>query len=220
MTQPAGDGAQSGATGTQSGTDSQASNAQPNANAGQPAQSGEANQATTTEGATVSRADYEALQRRLSAADKNNADFQTKLKAIEDAKLSDAEKTAKALEEAQKALAKKDEEIKEGKIRNAFLTDNTYDWHDSRAALKLADLSGVELKEDGTVTGLKEALKAVADANPWMLKAKVDGDEDGKDGKNKTGGTTGVGGTSGTNASGADQAGLRKRFPQLAGRVS
>jgi len=97
------------------------------------------------------------------------------------------------------------------------VVDNTYSWHNPAAALKLADLSAVEIAEDGTVKNLKDALKAVADANPWMLKPK---DGTPPPGDAAAGGTTGVGGRGNGSASGADKAGIEKRFPQLKGRVS
>jgi hypothetical protein len=163
------------------------------------------------------QAELEAVTRRMQAADSNNSKTQAELKRLQDAQLSEAEKTKRDLEAAQTALAEREEQIKQERIKNAFVTDNTYEWHNPSAALKLADLSGVEIHDDGKVTGLKEALKSVADANSWMLKPKTaaaTGEAA------TTGGATGVGGRGSDTASGADKAGIEKRFPQLKGRIS
>lgn len=219
MTMPAGDGAQSGA-------DSGQSAAAPNAvdSTGQTAQSGGDTQGTTAppnpaaKTAEQLQAELDAVLRRMQAADSNNAKTQAELKRLQDEKLSEQDKLKRDLEEAQKALADRETAIKQERIKNAFVTDNTYEWHNPNAALKLADLSGVEIADDGTVKGLKEALKAVADANPWMLKPKAGTTP--PEGGAPAGGTTGVGGRGNGSASGADKAGIEKRFPQLKGRVS
>lgn len=165
------------------------------------------------------QAELDAALRRMQAADQNNSKTQAELKKLQDAQLSEADKTKRDLEQAQAEQARLKEELKQTRIQNAFVTDNTYQWHDPRAALKLADLSSVEIKDDGTVTGLKDALKSVADANPWMLKPKEGGPAAG-DAAAAKGSATGVGGAGGNTASGADKAGLEKKFPQLKGRVS
>jgi hypothetical protein len=223
MTMPAGDGAQSGADGGQSATGTGATGVTD----GQTAQSGGDASATTTTTTTPAvktaeqlQAELDAALRRMQAADSNNAKTQAELKKMQDAQLSEAEKTKRDLEAAQKALAERDEAIKQERIKNAFVTDNTYEWHNPNAALKLADLSGVEIADDGTVKNLKDALKAVADANPWMLKPKSGTTTTTGDAASSTTGTTGVGGRGNGSASGADKAGIEKRFPQLKGRVS
>lgn len=56
-------------------------------------------------------------------------------------------------------------------IENAFLASNSVKWHDAAAALKLVDLSAVEVK-DGVVTNpdvLKTAIETTAKANAWMV---------------------------------------------------
>lgn len=93
----------------------------------------------------------------------------------EQAKLSDAEKikaqsVAKddritGLESTNRRLA----------LHNAFLINNSVQWHDPAAALKLIDLSAVEVNADGEVTNpdvLKSAIKKLADDNAWMVAGK------------------------------------------------
>lgn len=210
---PAGQGTGTG-TDPQSGTEG--SNTDPTT-----AQSG----STTGEGSdaktTVSREDFERIQNQLRAADQRRDAAEKRAKALEDAKLSEAERTTKQLEETKAENAQLQARLKDLQIQNAFVTDNTHDWHDSRAALKLADLSGVEIGDDGTVKGLKEALEAVAKAHPYLLKPKEAEGEAGATTPTapKPAGVTGVAGA-GTGGTGTDKGSLAKKFPQLAGRVS
>lgn len=75
--------------------------------------------------------------------------------------------------------------LQEARLQNAFLQDNTYEWHNPGRALKLADLSEVEFDDDGKVHGLKAALDALVKTDPYLVKAKDDKDE--KDPPKKTG---------------------------------
>lgn len=222
MTTPAGEGAQSGTTDPQSGTGPQGNTDQPTNQPAPGAPSGTETGQQPAGQQGVTQEQFDALKRQLQAADQKRTTAEAELKKLTDAQLSEQEKTKRDLEEAQKERQRLESELKLQRIQNAFLSDNTYDWHDPRAALKLADLSGVEIKDDGSVNGLKDALKAVADANGWMLKPKETGGDDGKGtGTGKpAGGATGVAGTAGNNASGKDRASLEQRFPALRGRVS
>lgn len=67
-------------------------------------------------------------------------------------------------------------------LENAFLKDNTRTWIDPDAALKLADLSKVEIDDDGKVHGLSSALDRLAANSPYLL--KVESNDDDKDDKN------------------------------------
>jgi hypothetical protein len=168
--------------------------------------------------ATVSQAEFDALKRQLQAADQKRNEAEQAAKALRDAQLSEEEKRKRDLEDAQKALEQKDQELYQLKINNAFVTDNTYDWHDPITALKVADLSGVKIEANGTVTGLKEALEATAKANPWMVKPKEPAETE----TPPTGGATGITGQgAGAGRAGAtNRAELEKKFPALRGRVS
>lgn len=160
-------------------------------------------------------AELAATRNRMQAADRNNAALQAKLKLIEDANLSETEKLKRdfeAMKAEKEALEQRERELR---IEQAFVTDNTYSWHNPRAALKLADLSDLEIDDKGTVKGLKEALKAVADANPWMIKTA----------ESAPAGPTGSTGVAGQGTGGAakgdpTKADLEKKFPALRGRVS
>lgn len=63
-------------------------------------------------------------------------------------------------------------------LENAFLKATGYDWVDSEAALRLADLSNVEFDEKShKATGLESALAKLAKDKPYLLKPKADADD-------------------------------------------
>lgn len=218
------DTGQSAGTGTQSGTEGSTGTTDTGTQAtGQPAQSGEQDgQTTASTDATVSRADFERIQNQLRAADQRRDAAEKEAQKLKDAQLTEAQRTEKALKDTQAENAQLQGVIKDLQIKNAFLTDNSHDWHDARAALKLADLSGVEITDDGTVTGLKQALDAVAKSSPYLLKTKADGETDNGKGTKQTQQQTGVTGVAGggNGATGNNIDSLAKRFPQIMGRVS
>lgn len=69
------------------------------------------------------------------------------------------------------------EGLREARLQNAFLSDNSYSWHNPGRALALADLSEVEIDEDGTVHGLKAALDKLAKSDAYLIKPKGEGDD-------------------------------------------
>lgn len=101
-----------------------------------------------------------------------------KLKAIEDKDKDELTKTTGDLTEAQAKAEKLVEANTKLMIQNAFLMDNKHAWENPKAALKLADLSEVEIDDEGNVTGLKEALDALAKSDPYLLSKKKDDEED------------------------------------------
>jgi len=121
---------------------------------------------------TVSRKDYEAIRSRMQAADRRASERERELQEIRNKDLPEVDKlkrehaelTAKA-----ETLAATNRKLS---LENAFFQDNKYEWQDPRAALKLVDLSDVEIADDGTVTGLQDALKRLASSYAWMLKDK------------------------------------------------
>jgi hypothetical protein len=220
MTTPIDPAGQSAGTGAPSGADGSTSNTgtPTTADASTGAQSGTTDSQAA---ATVSRADFLQIQNQLRAADQRRDAAEKEAQKLKDAQLSDAERQTKELNETKATNQQLLNQIKDLRIQNAFVTDNTHDWHDARAALKLADLSGVTIDDEGTVKGLKEALEAVAKSSPYLLKPKAETEGNTGTGTTTTQqtGVTGVaGGGNGTNAT--DKNALARKFPQLAGRVS
>jgi hypothetical protein len=214
MTTPIDPAGQSAGTGAPSGTEGSTTSP---AGSTPSAQSG-ATDGQTNAPATVSREDFERIQNQLRAADQRRDAAEKEAQKLKDANLSEADRQAKALKDTQAENEALKASIQELRIQNAFVTDNTHDWHDAKAALKLADLSGVTIEDDGTVKGLKEALEAVAKSSPYLLKPKAEADDD-KGKQTPPAGVSGVAG-GGNGASGNDKNALARKFPQLAGRVS
>lgn len=107
----------------------------------------------------------EAMEAALKAA-----------KEAQDAQKSEAEKLREALEAEKAKAAQAVERAKTALIKAAFtaeaLAANLVSVDD---AFKLADLSGVEVDDDGTVTGVKEAVEKLVQEKPYLVKQAVSG---------------------------------------------
>lgn len=97
---------------------------------------------------------------------------------VEDARA--AVKTARAIADTQKTdeqiIADKDRQIQDAnrrahdaQLRAAFMAKAGTRFVDPDAAFALADKSGLTVEEDGSVTGLAEALDTLADAKPYLV---------------------------------------------------
>lgn len=176
----------------------------------------------------VDRAEYERVKRHRAAADRRKAELETENATLktENAALKAEGKDGKPDEattarvtELQSTNEKLAEQIQSLRINNAFLSANDYTWHDPEDAMRLADLSEVEIEEDGTVVGLKEALKKLAKAKPHLIKkaeSKVKDDEDDDDEKPPSGSANN--GRRKGSKNKPDRAALSKTYPVLATR--
>lgn len=95
------------------------------------------------------------------------------------------EATKAKLVELEATTTQQEATIKGLRINNAFLTANTHEWVNPATALRLADLSRVEIEKDGTVTGLQTALDKLAKSDPYLLKAAKNDDDSDKDDDDK-----------------------------------
>ena len=64
------------------------------------------------------------------------------------------------------------DDLRSARLQVAFLSDNTHEWVNPSQALKLADLSEVEIDDDGKVHGLVAAMESLATDSPHLLKQK------------------------------------------------
>ena len=133
------------------------------------------------DGAKVSLDRFLKVQKRMRAADRRAS--------TAEGRVTELEKQLEDLPGLQKKVSDYEADIKKLRLDNAFLSANDVDWHDAEAALRLADLSEVKIGDDGTVTGLKEALKKLSEAKPYLVKkaeekgkGQKDDDGDGDDG--------------------------------------
>lgn len=193
--------AQSGETGTGQGTP----NTDPN-QGGQGADPGQGQQQPDPN-ATVTRAEYDALLARMRAADQNRSKAETELKNLRDKDIPALEKAQRDLAEATRKAEEAEEALKATRIENAFLASNTYKWKNPKTALKLADLSKVEVAEDGTVSNLGAALEALAKSDPYLLDTEP---------KEETKGSTGAPGSGNRQPDGKpDAKAMVSRFPAM-----
>lgn len=107
------------------------------------------------------------------------AKLAAKLKKFEDADKSETEKITGERDELKARVEKLSGTNTSLALQVAFLQDNTNTWHNPKAALKLLDLDGVEIDEEGEVTGLEKAIEKLAKENPYLLKNGTD-DKDGE----------------------------------------
>jgi hypothetical protein len=168
---------------------------------------------------TISKEEFERLEKRMKAADKRAADAEKKLQEQEDAKKDDLTRTNDELESARKQIEELQGTIKSLRLNNTFLTANTHSWHDSEAALDLADSKGYladVIDDDGEVDkkALGKALDKLAKDKPYLVKPK-DKDDDGDGEPSGHGGPRRSDNNQDTSAR---KATLKKRFPALQNR--
>lgn len=215
-------------TGAQSGTEDN----DPNAQSGNgSADNGTGNTGTNDSGAqsgtgsdnsgstaqTVPAEELERQRERTRAADQRAADLQRQLKEIQDKDLPELDKLKRDHEEAVRERDELRESLKAERLEKAFLKDNKYKWKNPATALKLADLSSVEVDDDGKVTGLTAALDALAKSDPYLLDADTSGDDKDKDTKQGASGATGSGRRQ-ADQTGTDLKKMAVRIPALRSR--
>jgi hypothetical protein len=166
-----GEGAQSGAEGTQSGT-GESTTGTTGGTTSTETSTDAGTQSGTNPEAAQAVAEANALRERMKAADQRAAKFEAELKQLRDKDLPEAEKQTRELQEAQEKVTALSETNKALALKVAFLSDNTFTWHNPERAMKLVDLSKVEIGEDGTVSGLKDALNALAKSDEYLLKTE------------------------------------------------
>jgi hypothetical protein len=155
-----------------------------------------------------------ALRDRMQAADRRASTFEAELRQLKDKDLPEIEKLKRDTDEYKRQAETAKAELSQARIQIAFLSDNTYEWHDPKMALKAIDTSKLDIGDDGTVSGLKLILDGLAKESPWMVKPKTtDGNAD-----------AGPPGTPPMNTGGQgtgtpDAKQMRKRFPAMGSRL-
>lgn len=136
-TQPAGGGESGGAAGGGTG----GSDGEPNSGTGS---------GGTGEGAPPAATDETArMKEHLSQADKKRAEAEkarddalARLKEFEDKDKTELQRTTERVAELEKQVQQRDEDLASLRLENAFLTVNSVQWHDPKAALLLAQREG------------------------------------------------------------------------------
>lgn len=105
-------------------------------------------------------------------AEEERDDLRGRLKALEDKDKDDSTKLTERVTDLETNLVKSQNANKQLSLENAFLKDNTYQWYDPDDALRLADLSQVDIDKEGNVKGLKDSLEKLAKTKPHLVKPK------------------------------------------------
>lgn len=212
MTTPEGEGAQGGAEGTQSGAGETTGNngGTESGTSGEGTQSG----AQTPSEAERLSAELAKQRERTQAADQRAAKIEAELRQLRDKDLPEQEKLQRDYAEAQKQVEQLQTTNGELALKVAFLEDNTYSWQNPKRAMQLIDTSQLEIQPDGSVSGLKEALKALATSDPYLLKQEAGTTT----AKPEPGGTA-PGNNGGAGGKATTGKGLAQRFPALNTRV-
>lgn len=136
-------------------------------------------------GDKVSRADLEAIEKRMKAADRRAEAAEKALKEKTDAEKGELQKAQDDLKEVQTALEETQKVIMSLRLENAFLTANKHTWHEPETALNLAQSAGYLddiVDEDGKVDkpALSKALDRLAKDKQYLVKKdkKEKDDED------------------------------------------
>lgn len=171
---------------------------------------------------TDEQKEIKALKKRLAAADRNKEAALKKLRDLEN-KGKPADEVAKQeAEEAKAASAKREETNRKLALTNAFLVASQgadVSWHDAKVAQAALNLTDVEVDEDGEVTGMEAAVKALIKSKSFLVKPKATKDEDKDEKEDKGNGPSGSGvGTGrgkGKGKGAPDREELIRKYPAL-----
>ncbi len=125
--------------------------------------------------ATVTREEFDALQRRMQAADRRATAAENKLKDADKAKLGELERAKLEAEEAKAESGKAANDLRTARLENAFLTDSVK-WHDSADAFLILSrdfMDGVEINDQGKVVGMDAAVKKMVRVKPHLVKTET-----------------------------------------------
>lgn len=128
---------------------------------------------------TFTQAELDALiADRLKREREKYADYDTlktraaKLTEIEDAQKSAEQKLQEQLTALQQQTDKAKADRRDAVLRSAIVAAAAKaGMADPADAYSLLDKSKIEIKDDDTVTGIEEAIKALAEAKPYLLKS-------------------------------------------------
>lgn len=128
---------------------------------------------------TVSKTEFQKLFARMQAADRAKNAAEAKLREKERAEMGELDRAKSEANEHKQRADAAEERLKSMIIENAFHRENKFSWHDVGDAIAALDLSGVEVDEDGKVTGMADAIKAVAKKKPHYVKKNDQNDDQG-----------------------------------------
>jgi hypothetical protein len=158
--------------------------AQPQAGTDSPSQAEgarEAQAAGATDGSGTGQPDAAALMRELAELRRSEARYRTENKrlteaqqAAEDAKLSEEERIARRLAEAERRSAELEAQLREQRLRSAVLSAAGRLSDEPEILLALLDRDAIEWTPDGSPKGLERQLRAIVEAHPKLARTAPD----------------------------------------------
>jgi chromosome segregation ATPase len=165
---------------------------------------------------------YDKLERRMKAADRRSSELDAENKALR-AKLADGKDVSPELKAEIDAMRPKVDKLESSnnqlRLQVAFLTTEIpgVTWVDSEAALRMVDLSDVEIDESGRVDkrALRAALKDLARRKKYLVVARDDEKDDEDQGSTKNSSGPQMNGRRKGKRDTATKEALKSRFPGL-----
>lgn len=121
---------------------------------------------------TVPEAKYLQIKNQLAQADRKKQEALNELNALKTKDLPEADKLKAEKEAAEQQAATYKTRFEKTARTNAFLKasgDLKLAWVNTDTALRIAELDDLEINEDGSVDGIKDAVKALAKDHPYLL---------------------------------------------------
>jgi hypothetical protein len=119
------------------------------------------------------------LEKQSKALEKKLAEYETAEQERKQAEMSEVERLKAEVEQAKAAQQAAVEEVVTMRIKQALYTQAAQmGFHNPEDAYLMADLTEVELGEDGEVSGVETALKELLKSRPYLAKSEVAPDID------------------------------------------
>jgi len=124
------------------------------------------------------QAELERTRTALQGANRESADRRKRLEAFEKAELDRAKKDLSEVERLKGQVAELDKRARELEAEREMMIIRSaveraaaaLGFHSAEDAYQLADLSGVEIDEDGKVSNVDKALKELVKARPYLVR--------------------------------------------------
>jgi len=129
------------------------------------------------------KAELEQVRKALKLANKEAQDRRKRLDEIDAAEkerqtkdLSELDQLRKKFEESERKAQELAQRQRESAIRHAVeMAATNSRFHDPLDAYRQADLSGIEVDDQGTVSGVDAAIKALVSKKPYLIKPESGG---------------------------------------------
>lgn len=165
-------------------------------------------------------ADIAKMRTHLSNSDKKKSAAEKALQDLKDKDLPDAEKARKEAAEARERSERQAVALRNLALTNAFLVASQkakVNWHDPEVAQAAATkYEGIEVDEDGRVTGMTEVVRKLAKDKAFLVDSGKPAEVEEKEKNGPSGSSTGAAGGKKTSTKGQlDKEELHRKYPAL-----